>query len=198
MHNLAQHYLRMWLSMLLVLVFVFDGTDVRVAHAKMPDVTGVGHNQNATLYCSPNTAGNPDMTCPTIIILSPVGATFPLGLNVRANFTSQDEAGGSGLAFYGVVSRPIVANGGLIDTATSGLKFIRIEAGDRAGNIALLTYRYFVIAGPPGRLVGTVVGWGGSPVDREATLPLGVRNVSTIAASHGYSVILTSDGKVKA
>ncbi|MBI5652889.1 MAG: PxKF domain-containing protein [Chloroflexi bacterium] len=81
-----------------------------------------------------------DATAPTITLTTPAqGATYLLGQAVTANYTCQDEAGGSGLASC----VGTVANGANIDTGSVGSKTFTVNARDNAGNprTHAVTYR---------------------------------------------------------
>ena len=89
-----------------------------------------------------NCAAAPDTTAPTIAITTPAdGATYTLGQIVNADYSCEDEAGGSGVA--SCVGD--VANGGPIDTSTVGSKTFTVNAEDNAGNPASLTHNYSVV-----------------------------------------------------
>jgi hypothetical protein len=86
----------------------------------------------------------PDTTAPTITITTPAdGANYLVGASIIADYTCQDEAGGSGIA---TCTGP-VANGAAIDTATVGTKTFTVNAADTAGNPATLTHTYQVVYG---------------------------------------------------
>jgi len=83
-----------------------------------------------------------DTTPPTITLTTPPeGAVYLLGQTVNADYTCQDEAGGSGLASC-VGSVP---NGSPIDTGSIGAKTFTVNAADNAGNVASATHNYQVI-----------------------------------------------------
>jgi len=84
----------------------------------------------------------PDSTAPTITITTPAdGAVYLLGQAVNADFSCQDEAGGSGLASC----IGDVANGSPIDTSSLGNKNFMVDTADNAGNLASLTHNYSVV-----------------------------------------------------
>jgi hypothetical protein len=83
-----------------------------------------------------------DTTAPTITITTPAdGATYLLGQAVAADYTCQDEAGGSGLA---ACVGP-VPDGSPIDTGSVGAKTFTVQATDNTGNPASLTHHYTVV-----------------------------------------------------
>jgi hypothetical protein len=83
-----------------------------------------------------------DSTAPTITITTPAnGATYLLNRVVLADYTCEDEEGGSGLASC----VGTVANGAAIDTSSVGSKAFTVNAEDEAGNKASLTHTYSVI-----------------------------------------------------
>jgi len=83
-----------------------------------------------------------DSTLPAITINTP-GDDVVYFLNevVYADYSCQDEAGGSGLASC----VGTVANGEAIDTSSVGPKSFTVDAEDNAGNTASLTHNYTVI-----------------------------------------------------
>lgn len=86
----------------------------------------------------------PDTTAPTISITMPTdGAQYLIGASILADYTCQDEAGGSGT----VTCAGPVASGAAIDTATVGTKVFTVNAADTAGNSASLTRIYQVVYG---------------------------------------------------
>jgi TolB protein len=83
-----------------------------------------------------------DTTPPTIALNMPTDdSSFLLGETVLADYSCQDEAGGSGLA--SCVGN--VPAGAAIDTASVGTKTFAVNATDNAGNPALLTHDYSVV-----------------------------------------------------
>jgi predicted outer membrane repeat protein len=83
-----------------------------------------------------------DTTPPTIILTTPAeDAVYLLGQSINADYTCQDEAGGSGLALC--VGN--VPNGSLIDTGSVGVKTFTVNAADNAGNTASVTHSYHVV-----------------------------------------------------
>jgi hypothetical protein len=84
----------------------------------------------------------PDSTPPSITLTRPAdGAAYTLGQLVNAEYSCQDEAGGSGLASC---IGP-VPNGDPIDTTTVGPKRFTVEATDNAGNAASESHSYSVL-----------------------------------------------------
>jgi hypothetical protein len=83
-----------------------------------------------------------DELAPSISIASPAdGATYLLGQAVSAEYSCQDEAGGSGLA---ACAGP-VASGAALSTATPGPASLTVGAADHAGNSSSLTHSYAVL-----------------------------------------------------
>ena len=88
-----------------------------------------------------NVIGGADTTKPTITLTTPAeGATYSLNQTVNANYSCQDEDGGSGLASC----EGTVANGSPIDTASTGTKTFTVTAADNAGNTDSVTHTYTV------------------------------------------------------
>ena len=84
----------------------------------------------------------PDTTPPDITLTTPAdGMAYTLGQQVNAEYSCQDEMGGSGLASC-VGSVP---NGAPIDTATVGPKTFTVEATDNDGNTATRSHAYNVL-----------------------------------------------------
>jgi Ca2+-binding RTX toxin-like protein len=85
-----------------------------------------------------------DTTKPTITLTTPAsGASYSLNQPVIANYSCQDEAGGSGLKSC----QGTVANGSPIDTASTGSKTFTVTATDNAGNQNSVTRTYSVADG---------------------------------------------------
>lgn len=83
-----------------------------------------------------------DDTAPTITITTPAdGASYILGSTVLADYTCEDETGGSGLASC----VGTVADGAPIDTATVGPKAFTVDTADNAGNTDSLTHNYSTV-----------------------------------------------------
>ena len=84
----------------------------------------------------------PDTTPPDITLTTPAaGASYTLGQLVNAEYSCQDEAGGSGL----VSCVGPVTNGDPIDTATVSPRTFTVEAADAAGNRASRSHVYSVV-----------------------------------------------------
>ena len=83
-----------------------------------------------------------DGTDPGVTIDSPQdGATYEVGESVSADYSCEDEVGGSGLdSCVGTV-----ANGAAIDTATLGAHDFTVTATDNAGNETEVTNAYTVV-----------------------------------------------------
>ena len=117
----------------------------------------------------------PDTTPPDITLTTPAdGAAYTLGQQVNAEYSCQDEMGGSALASC----VGTVPNGTLIDTATVGSKTFTVESTDNAGNTASKSHTYSV-----------VYDFGGffSPVDNPPT-------VNTIRAGRAIPVQFSLGG----
>jgi len=83
-----------------------------------------------------------DTTPPAITLTTPAqGAVYTLNQAVLADYTCEDESGGSGLA--SCVGD--VPDGAAIDTASVGPNTFTVAAEDNAGNIASLTQAYSVV-----------------------------------------------------
>lgn len=83
----------------------------------------------------------PDKTAPTMTLTTPPeGAAYALNQLVKADYSCQDEAGGSGLQSC----TGDVVNGSPIDTASSGAKTFTVNATDNAGNSSSVTRHYQV------------------------------------------------------
>lgn len=82
-----------------------------------------------------------DTTSPTITLTTPTdGAVYVQSAVVAANYTCEDEAGGSGLASC----EGDVPAGSLIDTTTPGTHTFTVNAADNAGNTSSVTHTYTV------------------------------------------------------
>jgi hypothetical protein len=113
-----------------------------------------------------------DATKPTITLTTPAdGATYSLNQAVNADYSCEDEAGGSGLKSC----QGTVANGSAVDTASTGSKTFTVTATDNAGNQGSVTYTYSVGSATP-------------PAD--ATAP---RVVTTTPAGGATGVARTND-----
>lgn len=83
-----------------------------------------------------------DVEAPSIVVNNPVnGSTYILGQTILADYSCQDEPGGSGLA----ACEGTVANGLPIDTSTVGRTFFTVNARDAAGNTKSTTVHYTVV-----------------------------------------------------
>jgi hypothetical protein len=99
-----------------------------------------------------------DVTAPTITITTPAdGAVYGLNQPVNADFSCEDEVGGSGLASC----NGGVPDGSPIDTSGVGNHSFTVRAADNAGNMASLTHTYDVVY--------TFAGFF-APIDNEPTL----------------------------
>ena len=120
---------------------VADGTET--ADAATGSVQVCDWAGNCT-QAGPVTGIHVDLAQPVITIAAPVdGAAFDQGAAVSAAYSCTD--GGSGVA---ACSGP-VADGGAIDTSTSGSDTFTVTATDAAGNTATATVSYTVNAPPP-------------------------------------------------
>jgi hypothetical protein len=83
-----------------------------------------------------------DDVAPSISIATPAnGATYGLGEQVAADYSCDDEPGGSGVA----TCAGTVADGAAVDTASVGEKAFSVEATDAAGNSASTSVTYTVV-----------------------------------------------------
>lgn len=106
------------------------------------DMSGVTHS----ILLTP-VSGN-DQTSPQITLTTPPdGAQYTIGQQVNADYSCQDEVGGSGVASCS----GDVASGQPIDTSTAGSHTFTVNATDNAGNPASTQHSYEVLAGnvPP-------------------------------------------------
>jgi hypothetical protein len=84
----------------------------------------------------------PDEAAPTIDLDAPAdGATYTRGQEVIADYSCEDEAGGSGLA----TCTGTVPDGQAIDTASLGTKSFTVTAEDNEGNTRSVTHTYTVV-----------------------------------------------------
>ncbi len=99
----------------------------------------VGYTSEAgATECTPA----PDVTAPTIALTTPANdATYLLNQSIIADYTCQDEAGGSGLASC----VGTLASGSAIDTSSAGVKSFAVNATDHAGNPASTSVSYSVV-----------------------------------------------------
>jgi len=99
-----------------------------------------------------------DLTAPVVTITTPADeASYGLNETVLAEYSCEDEAGGSGLASC----TGDVADGDPIDTSTVGRHTFSVTATDQAGNSATDTHTYTVVY--------TFAGFG-SPVENPPTV----------------------------
>ena len=90
-----------------------------------------------------------DQAGPVVTIASPAdGATFAAGADVFADFSCEDEGGGSGIA----TCEGDLADGAQIDTSMPGEFSFTVTATDNAGNTTTVTHTYTVEGA-----VGTIV-----------------------------------------
>ena len=83
-----------------------------------------------------------DSAAPEITLTTPAeGASYLLGQQVAADYSCEDEEGGSGLASC----TGSVPDAQPIDTASVGAKSFTVEAADNAGNTASVTHSYSVV-----------------------------------------------------
>jgi N-acetylglucosamine-6-sulfatase len=99
-----------------------------------------------------------DITKPTIMLTTPPeGASYSLNQAVSANYSCQDELGGSGLN----TCAGTVANGAAINTSSAGTKTFSVTATDYAGNTTSVTHTYTAVDNPPPAgctIIGTTSG----------------------------------------
>lgn len=132
--------------------FELPGSDVNGAFLDSNTQTGLIHNSRNNTQLgrylfkvrNGNVIGGADTTKPTITLTTPAeSATYFLNQVVNANYSCQDEDGGSGLASCAGT----VANSSPIDTASTGTKTFTVTATDNAGNTDSLTHTYTVSSG---------------------------------------------------
>jgi len=102
-----------------------------------------GNGLTSGMRWSFSTASTPsaDATKPAMVLGSPAqGATYALEQYVKADYSCQDEEGGSGLKSC----EGTVANGTSIDTASAGQKSFTLTATDNAGNTSSVIHTYTV------------------------------------------------------
>ena len=129
-----------------------------------------------------------DRTAPVVSVATPsAGAVYGLGESAVADYSCEDEPGGSGLASC---AGP-VADGAALDTSSVGEKSFTVDAADNAGNTSSRTVTYSVVdRSPPAIAVA-------APVDG-AVYSLG----ETVTASYscedqaGGSGVASCDGSV--
>jgi hypothetical protein len=87
-----------------------------------------------------------DTTAPTITITVPENnAPYGADTNVLANYSCQDEPGGSGVkSCIGTVNGVSIPNGAAIPTAAPGPYTFTVTAEDNAGNKNTLTHTYTI------------------------------------------------------
>ena len=121
-----------------VVAWGYNGYGQSTVPNELTDVTAIaagGFHNLALVMAS-------DTIAPVITITTPAeGAVYLLGQTVNADYSCQDEAGGSGLA--SCVGD--VANGSPIDTGSVGAKTFTVNAADNAGNPASVTHNYSVV-----------------------------------------------------
>ena len=94
----------------------------------------------------PDMSRLPDAAAPSIAITTPTGgATYAPGQVVKAQYTCADEDGGSGVSSC----QGPVADGGAIDTGSTGSYGFTVTATDKAGNTTSLTHDYTVAGSVP-------------------------------------------------
>ena len=85
-----------------------------------------------------------DRKPPSITVTAPgANATYQLNATIGANYACTD--GGSGVASC----QGPVANGGAIDTSSTGTKSFTVASTDNVGNPSTSTVTYNVVTGPP-------------------------------------------------
>lgn len=111
-----------------------------VTHTVSGGVGTTNNQANWTLIVDEATPT--DTTAPTITLMTPAdGAVYKLNQVVNADFSCEDEVGGSGVASC----VGTVANGTTIDTSSVGTKSFTVNASDNAGNHAqAVTHNYTV------------------------------------------------------
>jgi hypothetical protein len=122
--------------------FDFLGTSVAISG----DTFVLGADEwgdfQASAYVFTGPTAPTDSTAPAITVTTPPqGAVYALNHVVNADYSCQDEAGGSGLASCVGTA----ANGAALDTATVGAKTFTVMAADHAGNTASLSHTYSVV-----------------------------------------------------
>jgi hypothetical protein len=117
-------------------VGVFDITNSNATGAKL------AAGRTATYDVTVEEPAASDTTAPSITITKPAdGDTYTLGQNVLADYSCEDEAGGSGLkSCFGTVDK-----GAAIDTGSVGQKSFTVDAEDNDGNKGSKTVTYNVV-----------------------------------------------------
>jgi Ca2+-binding RTX toxin-like protein len=126
----------------------------------------------------------PDTTAPSVAIPTPSdGATYTPNQAVNAKYSCKDEAGGSGVASC----QGPVADGGAIDTGSTGSYDFTVTATDNAGNTTSVTHVYTVTDSvlPPGC---TITGTSANDVIS------GTPGDDTICAGDGNDTVKGLDG----
>jgi CSLREA domain-containing protein len=148
------------------------------------DQRGVARPQGAACDIGAFELEPADSTPPAVTLTTPAeGAIYTLNQAVLADYTCEDEAGGSGLA--SCVGD--VADGAAIDTASVGPNTFTVTAEDNAGNIAFLTHAYGVVYSFSGFF---------SPVDNPPTLNLAKAGSAipvrfSLSGNQGLSIFAT-------
>jgi N-acetylneuraminic acid mutarotase len=107
-------------------------------------VTGGRGGVGFTALSSAELYGSADSTPPSVTITTPANnSSFTVGQSVPADYSCQDESGGSGIA----ACVGDVASGSALDTSTAGTHTFTVNAADNAGNAASALHSYSVLAG---------------------------------------------------
>jgi Ca2+-binding RTX toxin-like protein len=128
-----------------------DGSDVFLHERQAQDGTPPDTTTPPDATTPPDTTTPLDTTPPTADIVTPAdGAVYVRNQGVGADYSCEDEAGGSGLKSC----EGTVAKGQPIDTGSLGPKTFTVRATDNAGNVSYVTSTYTVaechITGTPG------------------------------------------------
>jgi Ca2+-binding RTX toxin-like protein len=116
-------------------------TYVRGGRKGPKDLAGNGLSGATRWSFSTASATVADSTKPTVTLAAPAeGATYSLNQDVKADYSCQDEAGGSGLASC----EGTAADGAPVDTSSAGQKSFTVTATDNAGNTTTVTRTYTV------------------------------------------------------
>jgi uncharacterized repeat protein (TIGR01451 family) len=112
------------------------------------------------------------------LVSPPDNVSYFLGQSVAADYTCQDEPGGSGMSRC----EGTVANGQPIDTSTVGTFAFTVLAVDHAGNSSTVTHHYSVVVGDHDVAITKTASPGNPRPGDTVTYSLKARNLSSATA----------------